>query len=143
MDRSQRLLRHGITLFLIGLLTGLAVPAFANPRAGLAAHLEALMNGTFLLALGMAWTRFGMGPRLERAVYGLVVFGTWANWVGTTLAAAFGTSHLTPLAGAGHAGTALQENVVTAVLVSLALAMIAACGAITWTLWRPRLAPDA
>jgi hydroxylaminobenzene mutase len=40
-------------LFLLGLLTGFAVQRFTNPRMGLAAHLEGVMNGTFLLALGV------------------------------------------------------------------------------------------
>jgi len=33
-----------MTLFLLGLLTGVAVPAVANPRMGLASHVEALMK---------------------------------------------------------------------------------------------------
>ena len=41
-------------LFLLGLITGLVVQQLENPRMGLAAHLEGLMNGTFLLALGAA-----------------------------------------------------------------------------------------
>jgi hydroxylaminobenzene mutase len=37
-------------LFLFGLVTGLVEQHFANMRMGLAAHLEGVMNGTFLLA---------------------------------------------------------------------------------------------
>ena len=51
-DANRRLMWHGILLFLLGLLTGLAEDHFTNVRMGLAAHLEGLMNGTFLLALG-------------------------------------------------------------------------------------------
>ena len=40
MEYRRRLLFHGIALFLIGLLTGLAEQHFANVRMGLAAHLE-------------------------------------------------------------------------------------------------------
>jgi hydroxylaminobenzene mutase len=43
-------------LFLIGLLTSFAEQRFANVRMGLAAHLEGVMNGTFLVALGAVWT---------------------------------------------------------------------------------------
>jgi hydroxylaminobenzene mutase len=49
---NRRLKRHGIFLFLIGLLTGFAEQNFANKRMGLAAHQEGAMDGTFLLALG-------------------------------------------------------------------------------------------
>ena len=46
---------HGIALFLLGLLTGLAEPQFVNPRMALAAHLEGVILAAFLLALGAAW----------------------------------------------------------------------------------------
>ena len=48
----RRLMWHGMCLFVLGLVTGFAEPHFANMRMGLAAHLEGLMNGTFLVALG-------------------------------------------------------------------------------------------
>jgi hypothetical protein len=47
---NRRLMWHGILLFLLGLVTGLAEQRFTNPRMGLAAHLEGVMNGTFLIA---------------------------------------------------------------------------------------------
>jgi hydroxylaminobenzene mutase len=50
----RRLMWHGMFLFLLGLLTGFAETKFANVRMGLAAHLEGVMNGIFLLALGAA-----------------------------------------------------------------------------------------
>ena len=42
-------------LFLLGLLVGFVEQEFTNPRMGLAAHLEGVMNGTFLVALGAIW----------------------------------------------------------------------------------------
>ena len=53
---NRRLMWHGMFLFLIGLFTGFAETHFANVRMGLAAHLEGVMNGIFLLALGAVWT---------------------------------------------------------------------------------------
>jgi len=46
---------HGMLLFLLGLITGLLEQRFANVRMGLSAHLEGVMNGILLLALGAAW----------------------------------------------------------------------------------------
>ena len=46
-DTKRRLVWHGMLLFLLGLLTGLAEPHFANLRMALAAHLEGVMNGIF------------------------------------------------------------------------------------------------
>ena len=37
---ADRLLFFGMLLFLFGLLVGLAIPALANPRMGLASHLD-------------------------------------------------------------------------------------------------------
>src|SRR5216683_4997293 len=135
MDAKQGLVRHGLTLFLAGLITGFVIPFTANPRAGLAGHLEGVMNGTFLLALGCAWSELRLGAFASRAVYGLVLFGAWANWAGTTLSAVFGTSKATPIAGAGHAGTPLQENLVLGILVSVGLSMVTALAIAAWRLW--------
>jgi hydroxylaminobenzene mutase len=127
-----------MTLFVLGLLTGLAVQEMANPRAGLAAHLEGVMNGIFLMVVGLAWKELALGERGARVVFWLLVFGTWANWATTAASAILGTSKTTPIAGAGHSGSPLAENAVTALLVLVAVAMIAACGAMAWRLWRPR-----
>jgi hypothetical protein len=45
---------HGMFLLLIGMVTGVVEPYFTNVRMGLAAHLEGLVNGILLLALGAA-----------------------------------------------------------------------------------------
>jgi hydroxylaminobenzene mutase len=54
-DSRRRLIWHGMCLFLLGLLTGFMEARVTNPRMGLAAHLEGVMNGTFLIALGAVW----------------------------------------------------------------------------------------
>lgn len=51
-SNDRRLMWHGMFLFLLGLVTGLLEQRFTNVRMGLSAHLEGLMNGTFLVALG-------------------------------------------------------------------------------------------
>jgi hydroxylaminobenzene mutase len=49
-ESQRRLIWHGMFLFLLGLLIGFAEGQVINPRMALAAHLEGLMNGTFLIA---------------------------------------------------------------------------------------------
>lgn len=139
----RRLVRHGLLLFLLGLVTGFAIPAFLNPRAGLAAHLEGVMNGTFLIALGAAWGELHLPARAARATYGLALFGTYANWFATGLGAVLGTSKFTPIAGAGFTGAALAENLVGALLVSVGLAMVACLSLAVWGAFRraPEAAP--
>lgn len=66
MDHSKRKLWwHGMLLFLLGLLTGLAETNFTKVRMGLAAHLEGVMNGTFLLALGVVWPELRLSPKAK------------------------------------------------------------------------------
>jgi len=99
-DDSRRiLLWHGMFLFLLGLLTGFAETSFANMRMGLAAHLEGVMNGTFLLALGAVDDALRPTPRIKAFTYWVTLYGTYANWLFTTLAAVFGTGALFGLLG--------------------------------------------
>jgi len=51
VDAKRRLLWNGMFLFLLGLLTGFIEPKFSNPRMGLAAHLEGVMNGTLIVSM--------------------------------------------------------------------------------------------
>ncbi len=51
-DKNRSLMWHGMFLFLLGLISGFVEQKFVNPRMGLAAHLEGVMLGTFLIALG-------------------------------------------------------------------------------------------
>src|ERR1700694_1922339 len=112
-DSKRALLWHGMFLFLLGLLTGFVEQKFANPRMGLAAHLEGVMNGTFLLALGAVWAEVRLSPRLQAAAYWSTLYGTYANWVATTLAAIFGTAAMSPITAAGHSAQQWQEGLVT------------------------------
>lgn len=142
-DYVQRLLFHGVLLFLLGLVTGFAVPAFRNSRMGLAAHLEGVMNGLFLMALGLAWHRLALSSRQQWALFALALYGTYVNWLSTLLSAAFGTSRMTPLSGAGFTGAPWQENLVAVGLVSLSIAMVAACVLVLIGLHRGTAKPGA
>lgn len=121
---KRRLMFHGILLFMFGLLTGLVQQQFANPRMGLAAHLEGLMNGTFLLALGAAWVDVRLSERSQRMAFAAAVFGGYGNWGVTTLAAMLGTTAMTPIAGAGYEGSRLQEALVTSGFVAVGVLML-------------------
>lgn len=129
---SRRLIWHGILLVLLGLLTGLAVQQFRNPRMGLAAHLEGLMNGILLVALGAAWHRIRLSPRAETAAFLAAVCGAYANWAVTGLAAALGTAAMTPIASGPHRGTQWQEALVAFGFTSVALAMLVAVVLLLW-----------
>lgn len=132
---SRRLVRCGVLLFLLGLLTGLAIPALANPRMGLSSHLEGVMNGIFLAVLGLIWPRLYLSRPASLAAFWLALYGTYVNWATTLAAAALGAgAPMMPIAGAGQEGTPVQEGLITFGLVSLVLAMIATCGIVLWGL---------
>lgn len=124
-DGKRRLLWHGMLLFLLGLLTGLAVQRFANPRMGLSAHLEGVMNGILLMAFGALWDQVRLSRRWTTAAFWSALAGTYGNWATTTLAAAFGTIAMTPIAGAGHGAAPWQEGLATAGFVASGLAILA------------------
>src|SRR5260370_18170669 len=99
---NRRLMWHGMCLFLLGLLTGFAETHFTNMRMGVAAHLEGVMNGTFLVALGAAWTQVRLPGPPKAIAYWTALYGTYGNWLVTTLAAIFRTAALSPFPGPGH-----------------------------------------
>jgi hypothetical protein len=86
-DNQRRLIWHGMYLFLLGLLIGFAEGQVINPRMALAAHLEGLMNGTFLIALGAAWQFVRLSPALTTGAYWTVLYGTYANVIITGIMA--------------------------------------------------------
>ncbi len=135
MERTNRsLMWHGMCLFLLGLVTGFAEQHFANVRMGLAAHLEGVMNGIFLVALGAVWTEVRLSPRSKAIAQGTALYGTYGNWVITILAAAFGTAALSPITGAGHGGQAWQESLVTVGFVTVGITMVASSLLVLWGL---------
>jgi hydroxylaminobenzene mutase len=133
---TRQLKLLGMILFLLGLLAGLFLMNLKNPRMGLSAHLEGVMNGLFLVVAGLIWTDLQLTPRLQRILYATILYGTFANFGFTLLSAILGTSKTTPIAGAGFAGTMLAENFVTAGLVSVALTMVIALGLLCYGLRR-------
>jgi hydroxylaminobenzene mutase len=133
-DFRRRLFWHGMFLFLLGLLTGFVESAFTNIRMGLAAHLEGIMNGTFLIALGAAWLDVRLTATLRAAAYWSALAGTYANWAFTVLAAIFGTAALSPITSAGHSAQPFQESLVTVGFMSVGIVMLASSILILWGL---------
>jgi hydroxylaminobenzene mutase len=132
---SHSLLRHGIILFLLGLLTGFFIPVMQNPRMGLSSHLEGVMNGMLLVLLGLIWQKVRLSDVLLKWGYGLSLFGTYTNWATTLLAGLWGAGgELMPIAGGGFQGATWQETLIKIGLVSLSLAMIIVCAFVLWGL---------
>jgi len=132
---SRRLLRYGIVLFLLGLVTGRLVQSLPLPRMGLASHLQGVMNGTFLVVLGLVWPRLRLSALLLLAAYWLALVGTYLNWAVTLAAAAWAAGATTmPLAAGGHQGTPDTELTLLVGLRALNVAMFASCLLVLWGL---------
>jgi len=137
---NRSLMWHGMCLFVIGLLTGFAEQHFANMRMGLAAHLEGVMNGTFLLALGAVWNEVRLSPPIKASAFWSALYGTYGNWLVTTLAATFGTAALSPVTGAGHTGQPWQESLVTIGFLTVGIAIVGSSVLVLWGLRAKALA---
>jgi len=133
-NTNRRLMWHGMFLFLLGLVTGFVEERFANVRMGLAAHLEGVMNGTFLIALGAIWTEVRLSPPTKAIAYWSALYGTYVNWLVTTFAAVFGTAALSPISAAGHSGLPWQESLVTAGFLSVGVVIVASSLLVLWGL---------
>ncbi len=119
----------GLVLFLVGLLTGFAIPALKNPRMALSSHLEAVLNGMFLVLLGLLWPHLHLSHAWGVTAVALIVYAAYANWLATLLAAAWGAGRkLAPIATGDHVASAAKERVVSVLLVSLGLAIVVGVG---------------
>jgi len=124
-------------LFLLGLLTGFAMPALTNPRLGLSAHMEALLSGMFLLVLGgVVWDGLRLSQRLETLAFWLFLYAAYANWFFCLLAAFFGGSEILPIASAGRSAAPWQEVPVRLGLSLGAVSITLACACALYGLRR-------
>ena len=121
------LIRLGLVLFLLGLLTGMAVAMVRNPRMAVASHLQGVTNGPFLVLIGLLWPRVHLPHAVQIATVVLLVYGSCANWLATQLGAVWGAGRrYAPLATGEHSASPGRERVVDLLLVTLAPAMVLA-----------------
>lgn len=122
--QADQLIFLGILLFLLGLLVGLVVPVLANPRMGVSSHLEGVMNGMFLVILGLIWHKLALSVRWLKITFWLAIYGTFINWFGILVAAVFDAGEMLGVAAEGQKGPPVAEGIVTFSLISLTLAML-------------------
>jgi hydroxylaminobenzene mutase len=126
----------GLVLFLIGLLTGFGIPALKNPRMGLSSHLEAVLNGMFLVLLGLLWPHLHLSNAWGVTAAVLIVYAAYMNWLATLLAAVWGAGRrLAPIATGDHEASATKEWIVSFLLLSLAATLIVGVVIVIVGLW--------
>lgn len=126
ISTRQAVLVSGALLLLVGLLSGVFVPQMINPRMGFSAHLAGVQNALVLLVIAAVWQHVVLPQRLQTLLCWLVITSMYGFWFALQLAAVWGTSRATPIAGAGFAGLEAQEAAVTILLRGTSLAAILA-----------------
>ena len=123
---DRPLIRAGFVLILLAMLTGLLIPAVANPRMALGTHVGGALAGLTLVAVGLAWPHIVRSQAIGRTIRYCLLFAAFGNWVAGMLASVFGTNRLTPINGGPGAAAAWQETVVAALQVSQSVAILLA-----------------
>lgn len=127
---SSTLCFAGVLLFLLGLATGFAIPAFRSSRIGLSAHLTGVQSGTFLIALGLMWPKIALWPSMSNLIGHAIWISLYMIYGSLVLAAAFGAGRDLPIAGGGISSTRAKQVTVTALMGSGSLAVLAAVAAV-------------
>lgn len=115
MDRL--IIRQGFVLILLALLGGVVAPFMVNPRLGVGAHTLGVLGGLVLIAVGVTKPAMRLDRRLPFAMHASWFIAAYANWANTMVAGITGSSHLTPIAGAGTKGDDFSEWLVFVVYV--------------------------
>jgi hydroxylaminobenzene mutase len=127
---SSTLCFTGVLLFALGLATGFAIPAFRSSRIGLSAHLTGVQSGTFLIALGLMWSKIALWPSVSNLIGHAIWISLYTIYGSLVLAAAFGAGRDLPIAGGGFSTTRAKQISVTALMGSGSLAVLAAIAAL-------------
>jgi hydroxylaminobenzene mutase len=137
---AGRMTQIGVLLFLLGLLTGAAVPLFAVPRLGLSAHITGVLGGLSLVVFGLLWPYLQVGPRTSGLASWLAIYAFCGGWLMPLLGGVWGAGiSMMPFAAGGARGTPLQEGVIAAGLITSAVAIVVACVVLLWGLrWSSR-----
>jgi hydroxylaminobenzene mutase len=125
--QSNWLIFLGIMLFFLGLIIGLVIPLMANPRMGVTSHVEGVLNGMFLIILGLIWHRIELSELWLKVTFWLSIYGTFANWLGVLMAAIFNAGKIMNVVSGGQKGPPVIEGIVTFLLITLSIAMLWIC----------------
>jgi hydroxylaminobenzene mutase len=139
-QQSNRLIYLGVLLFLLGLITGLAAQLFANPRMGVSSHIEGVLNGMFLIVLGLIWNKISLSDNWLKITFWLAIYGTFMNWFGILIAAIFNAGKNLGIMANGQEGSPVAEGFVGFSLISLSVAMVVICITILVGLWKNMVA---
>jgi len=112
-------------VFLLGLLIGLAIPAFPHPRLALSAHMQMTLNALVALVFGLLWREVRWSGRGERVAFLGLVGALYCVVAAHVLAAVWSAgAEMLPIASGGASGTPVQEGVIKVALILSALGLV-------------------
>ena len=124
---DQMLLIIGFVVFLVGLLTGFALPKLANPRMGLSSHVGTLMNGMFLILLGLVWSRLDLSALCLQLVFWFAIYAAVTTWLATFVAALLNAGgSMMAIAAPERIGTPGRESFIKFLLVTGSIVLVVA-----------------
>ena len=132
MHMNKSIIRHGFILIFLALVGGLFVPMMQVPRLGLSAHTIGVLSGVLMIAIGAIWSLFSLSTKQLRWLSFAWLYSSYMNWLGCVIGATLGTGTSTPIVSAGLVGSALSENLVASILMSVGIASIFA---VLMSLW--------
>lgn len=132
---GQQMLFAGTLLFLLGLLTGVAMPLLRNKRMGLSAHLVGVQHGMVLWIVGLIQPRLTPAPTLDAWMSWTLALGLYGLWLAMLLAAIWGASRALLMAGAGFEASRAREGIVGALVYAPSLLIVTGAVLLLIRLW--------
>lgn len=134
---------HGATLFAIGMFTGIAAGLALTgklkvgiPHMTLAAHLNGLLGGFWMLALSFSLPMVRYGEVGARRLVRLTLVPVYANWAITLVASFLGVR------GLELTGERANDGVAVLLIGAVVLPSLAAASAWAYGLWGPDPKPE-
>lgn len=127
---GRLLLRFGVILLAASLVNGFLVHFLPLQRQALSAHLVGLIGSSFLIGLGAVWPRLNQSLRASKVGTFLAVYGFCGGWLINFLAALTGVFGRFPISVGSSQGNDAADVMVSAGLLTVALAQFALCATV-------------
>lgn len=137
-DPGRRLVRWGVVLLFVAAASGFLIPVATLPWLALAGHVQAVLNGLLLVAIGLVWPRLRVGRTAGAITFWGLAGAAWlafATQVACALAGVGGS--VFPLVAGGHVGPHAVELLVRVAASLASVATLAGLGIVAfWACWK-------
>ena len=135
---SNWLLQLGVLLLLFAMLLGVLLGAntgvFSTPLFGLSAHLIALLEGFFLLLIGLLWAKLKLPRMASRIAFWTTLYSCLGGSLASVLAGIWGAGRAMPIAAQNATSAPEHEMFIQASFYTVAATTITALALILWGL---------